>query len=90
MRKLKLQVQISVDGFIAGPHGEMDWMTFDWDEAISQYVEREEKREAFRQDAIDAWNEYQASGLHVTGDEVMAWLDTWGEESEQAAPLCHK
>ena len=59
-------------------------------EAISQYVEREEKREAFRQDAIDAWNEYQASGLHVTGDEVMAWLDTWGEESEQAAPLCHK
>jgi len=39
MRKLKLQVQISVDGFIAGPHGEMDWMTFDWDEAISQYVQ---------------------------------------------------
>lgn len=39
MRKLKLQVQLSVDGFIAGPHGEMDWMTFDWDEEISQYVQ---------------------------------------------------
>ena len=25
MRKLKLQVQITVDGFIAGPNGEMDW-----------------------------------------------------------------
>jgi len=59
-------------------------------EAISQYVAREEKREAFRQDAINAWNEYQKSGLHVTGDEVVAWLDTWGEENEQAAPICHK
>ena len=29
-------------------------------EAISQYVEREEKREAYRQDGIKAWNEYQA------------------------------
>lgn len=59
-------------------------------EAISQYVEREEKREAFRQDAINAWNEYQETGLHVTGDEVIAWLDTWGEENEKAAPVCHK
>jgi dihydrofolate reductase len=40
MRNLKLQVQISLDGFIAGPHGEMDWMIFDWDEAISQYVQK--------------------------------------------------
>ena len=59
-------------------------------EAIRQYVEREEKREAFRQDGIRAWNEYQATGLHVTGDEVIAWLDTWGEENEQTAPVCHK
>ena len=63
------------------------WMML---EAIRQYVEREEKREAFRQDGINAWNEYQATGLHVTGDEVIAWLDTWGEENEQAAPVCHK
>ncbi len=35
-------------------------------EAISQYVEREEKRESFRQDAIKAWDEYQASGRHAT------------------------
>ena len=42
-------------------------------EAISQYVEREEKREIFRQDGIKAWNEYQANGLHVTSDEADAW-----------------
>lgn len=28
MRKLKLQSQISVDGFIAGQNGEMDWITW--------------------------------------------------------------
>ena len=59
-------------------------------EAIGQYVEREGKRDAFRQDAINAWNEYRETGLHVTGDEVIAWLDTWGEDSEHAAPVCHK
>lgn len=59
-------------------------------EAIRQYVEREEKREALRQDAIKAWNEYQETGMHVSGDEVIAWLDTWGEENEQPAPVCHK
>lgn len=39
MRKLILQVQMTVDGFVAGPNGELDWM---WigkrDEAITQRV----------------------------------------------------
>jgi dihydrofolate reductase len=39
MRKLKLQVQMTLDGFVAGPNGELDWM---WigkrDEAILQKV----------------------------------------------------
>lgn len=39
MRTLKLQVQLTVDGFIAGPNGEMDWMTFPWTDDISQYVD---------------------------------------------------
>jgi dihydrofolate reductase len=38
MRKLKLQVQMTVDGFIAGPNGEMDWMEWNWDDEIKQYV----------------------------------------------------
>ena len=38
MRKLKLQVQITLDGFIAGPSGEMDWMTWNWDEKLKSYV----------------------------------------------------
>ena len=38
MRKLKLQVQMSVDGFISGPNGEMDWLTFDWDDELKECV----------------------------------------------------
>ncbi|HET6989802.1 MAG TPA: dihydrofolate reductase family protein [Bacteroidia bacterium] len=38
MRKLKLQVQISIDGFIAGLKGEMDWITFDLDNDILKYI----------------------------------------------------
>jgi predicted transcriptional regulator len=59
-------------------------------EAVRQFVEREEKRESLRQDTINAWVEYRETGLHVTGDEVIAWLETWGEENEQNAPSCHK
>jgi hypothetical protein len=38
MRKLKLQMQLSLDGFVAGPNGEMDWMTWNWGDDIKQYV----------------------------------------------------
>ncbi len=38
MRQLKLQVQISVDGYIAGPNGEMDWMIMDWSEDLVEHV----------------------------------------------------
>ena len=39
MRKLKLQVQMSIDGYVAGPKGEMDWMVWDWDDALKNYVD---------------------------------------------------
>ena len=38
MRKLKLQVQMTVDGYVAGPNGEMDWTVTDWDEELIKYV----------------------------------------------------
>ena len=35
MRKLKLQMQMTVDGFVAGPNGELDWMKLeDWDDEV--------------------------------------------------------
>ncbi len=58
-------------------------------EAIRQYVEREEKRETYRQDAISAWNEYQATGLHVTMQEADAWLAKLETGENVEPPECH-
>jgi len=30
---------MSIDGFIAGPNGEMDWMTFNWGDDLYKYVQ---------------------------------------------------
>ncbi|MGK9050805.1 CopG family ribbon-helix-helix protein [Neorhizobium petrolearium] len=59
-------------------------------EAIEQYVEREEARENFKQEALASWEDYKDTGLHLTGDELRAWMKTWGTEAETEAPECHK
>lgn len=38
MRKLKLQMQITLDGFVAGPNGELDWMSFSTDEKSAKRI----------------------------------------------------
>jgi dihydrofolate reductase len=39
MRTFKLQVQTTIDGYMAGPNGEMDWMTLPWSDDVNTYVE---------------------------------------------------
>lgn len=58
-------------------------------EAIQQYVEREEARESFKQEALASWTAYQETGRHLTGKEVLSWLESWGGESEAELPECH-
>lgn len=58
-------------------------------EAIQQYIEREEKREAFRQDGVRAWSEYRLAGLHVTAEEADAWLAKLEEGQDVEPPECH-
>ena len=58
-------------------------------EAIVQFVEREEKREAVRQDAIAAWDEYQLTGLHVTMGEADAWLAKLENGQDVEPPAAH-
>jgi dihydrofolate reductase len=38
MRKLKLQMQTSVDGFVAGPEGQLDWMTWEHDQKLLAFI----------------------------------------------------
>ena len=58
-------------------------------QAISQYVEREEKREAFRQDTLRAWEEYRQNGLHLTAEEMDAWMARLEAGEDAESPACH-
>lgn len=59
------------------------------EEAVEQYVDREEKREAFRRDAVEAWDDYRRTGLHVTGAEAEAWLSKLEAGEDAEPPECH-
>lgn len=58
-------------------------------EALETYIEKEERREAWRQEGIRAYNEYQATGLHVTGEEADSWLEQLELGNDVEAPACH-
>ncbi len=57
--------------------------------AIREYVEREEARDSFRQEAQESWSEYQQTGRHLNSKEVDGWLESWGTDREVEAPECH-
>jgi predicted transcriptional regulator len=57
--------------------------------AIEHNVELQEAHESFPQEASTSWRHYKETGLHLTGDEVDAWLKTWGTPQEKEAPDCH-
>jgi predicted transcriptional regulator len=58
-------------------------------EAVEQYVGREEKRVQFLQDALVAWNDYQATGLHLAAEEAEVWLARLEAGEDAEAPQCH-
>lgn len=58
-------------------------------EAVEAYVAREEARERFAKAADEAWQDYQETGLHVTGEEMAAWIESWGTPNELLPPECH-
>ena len=58
-------------------------------EAVEQYVEREEKREQLRHDALAAWEAYRTTGLHVTAKEADDWLAKLEAGRRAPIPKCH-
>ena len=58
-------------------------------QAIENFVSREEKREAWRQEGVAAWEEYQRTGLHLTNAEVKDWLSQLAAGNNTEPPKCH-
>ena len=84
--KLDLEIKDRVQRLAAVRRRSAHWVMR---EAVEQYVEREEKRLQFHQDALAAWADYQATGLHVTAAEADAWLAKLEVGEEAVAPECH-
>jgi predicted transcriptional regulator len=57
--------------------------------AVETYVEREEKREAIRQECIQAHDDYLRTGLHLTDEEVDEWVDQVVQGIKADIPKCH-
>lgn len=58
-------------------------------QALETFIDREEQRESLRQEGIAAWEEFQRTGLHLTGDEVRGWIDQIRQGKKVPMPKCH-
>jgi predicted transcriptional regulator len=83
--KLDLDVKKRVQRLASARRRSPHWLMR---EAIEEYVEREEKREQFRKDALVAWDHYEATGLHVSAEEADAWLAKLEAGKNAAPPKC--
>jgi len=54
-------------------------------DAVREYLEREERQQRRDEETREALAELDA-GQVVDGDEVLAWIDSWGSENEREPP----
>lgn len=74
MRRLKIQVQVTADGYMGGPDGELDWMTFPWSDDLNAYLDGV-------QDGVDA----MVLGRRLAEGFIPAWASR--PEHEDAATV---
>jgi predicted transcriptional regulator len=48
-----------------------------------------QKREQFLRDTLAAWEDYQRTGLHLTNEEIDAWLRRLEAGEVCDPPQCH-
>jgi predicted transcriptional regulator len=56
---------------------------------VEQPIVHKKKRKLFWLNALTAWTDYQATGLHSTAEEADAWLAKLEAGKEAEAPECH-
>ena len=56
------------------------------EEAVREYVERQEYRNTLALEGLEAWKKFEASGRKggISLDEITPWLDSWGTDNELA------
>ncbi len=57
--------------------------------AVDAYIVEEESEDELLTRAQVAWDDYQTTGLHLTGDEVDEWLAKIEAGENPPMPPCH-
>lgn len=63
---------------------------FPMSHVINKGVKKDEKRAAFRQDTLRAWEEYRRTGAHLTGEEMDAWMAKLESGEDADLPRCSR
>jgi predicted transcriptional regulator len=84
--KLDATLKSRIDALAAAQDRSPHWMM---QRAIAQYVEREEAAEQLRREAVAAYEHYAQTGLHLTFEEVDAWLGRIEAGEDAGLPECH-
>ena len=58
-------------------------------EAILKYVKKEEARQNFIAAAQSSFEHYKETGLHITLDELSAWVEQVQQDPNAPVPPCH-
>ncbi len=56
-------------------------------EALTRYVEEEERKQRENELTMARWEEYQETGETVNNEDMMGWLDSWGTDREKTCPV---
>ena len=81
--RLEPELKQRADALAAAEHSSFSAVVRD---ALNMYL----SQRAEIDEAVAAWQEYEQTGLHVRGEEMSAWLRTWGTDSENESPECHQ
>lgn len=56
---------------------------------ITHHIDDLTAQNDFNHRAMQAYKDYQQTGLHITLDEFVQWVDSLEEDTFKAMPSCH-
>ncbi len=58
--------------------------------AVEEYVQQDKARQAIRDELVASLEDFEGTGLHLTGSEVSAWLEERAIGERLPLPECHR
>lgn len=59
-------------------------------DAVDNHIEKLTAKQAFDRRAMQAYKDYQETGLHITLNEFIDWVDSLETDTPKSMPQCHK